>query len=249
MSHIDSQGNNLDSDGSSGFTHGVNGDLLRGDPLFVSGTNFQLQSCSPAVNTGKDASNATALDIIGNPRKFGVIDMEAYELQQVPANPALSAGDWQVAKTIEPNDALLFAENCTMLASLRSGGTNPVEGNVKARVWVQTDHQPTYNGQPYVQRRYEIAPDENASLGRSSISIGPSKPGLAALSLSLSAARPGDLEVRLINALGQTTLQQTFGLSAGPNSLSMDVGNLGSGMYFLHYRMGVTSGFLRVLKE
>ncbi len=73
------------------------------------------------------------------------------------------------------------------------------------------------------------------------VSVHPNPVG-STLSVSFSAARPGDLEVRLINMLGQTTLQQTVGLSAGQNTFSMDVGNLSGGMYFLRYSFGGTSG-------
>ena len=80
---VQSQGNNLDDDGSSGFTQGVNGDLVHVNPLFKSATDVHLVSCSPAVNAGDNNANNTTLDLDGKPRKVGVIDMGAYENQGV----------------------------------------------------------------------------------------------------------------------------------------------------------------------
>ncbi|MBK6948463.1 MAG: hypothetical protein IPH16_10735 [Haliscomenobacter sp.] len=88
---VQSQGNNLDSDGSSGFTNGVNGDLVNVNPLFVSATDVHLQPCSPAINVGNNDANATTTDLDGNTRKFGVIDMGAYEYQGDPMVITLSA--------------------------------------------------------------------------------------------------------------------------------------------------------------
>ena len=76
-----SQGNNLDDDGSSGFTQGVSGDLVYVNPRFKSATDVHLISCSPAINAGDNTANNTTLDLDGKPRKVGVIDMGAYENQ------------------------------------------------------------------------------------------------------------------------------------------------------------------------
>ena len=62
------------------------------DPLFVSqpavglGTSgdLRLQACSPAINAGSNTDNTVTIDLDGNPRKVGVIDLGAYEYQSVP---------------------------------------------------------------------------------------------------------------------------------------------------------------------
>jgi len=55
--------------------------LLNTNPLFVnmSGFNFSLLPCSPAVNTGNNAYNPTTIDILGNARLVSTIDRGAYE--------------------------------------------------------------------------------------------------------------------------------------------------------------------------
>ena len=72
------------------------------DPLFISQTDFasapttagdmRLQACSPAINTGDNASVPSGIttDLDGNPRFFnnGIVDMGAYEYQAAkPTNP------------------------------------------------------------------------------------------------------------------------------------------------------------------
>lgn len=59
---------------------------INADPLFadVVHGNFQLRPNSPAINTGNNAVNSTTTDLAGNPRKYGVIDLGAYEYQCDP---------------------------------------------------------------------------------------------------------------------------------------------------------------------
>jgi len=61
---------------------------ISADPLFVGPSDFHLQQCSPAANTGNDAlvSMGITTDLDGNPRFFvhpssSTVDMGAYELQ------------------------------------------------------------------------------------------------------------------------------------------------------------------------
>jgi predicted outer membrane repeat protein len=152
-----SLGNNLDSDGSSGFTNGTNGDLVSVDPLFAS--DFRLQTCSPAVNAGNNAATSTTTDVSGYSRKFGIIDIGAYELQQAFTNPTLPGGALQIVQTVVANQTSAFTESCGLVAKLQSSGTSPVAGSVEARLWVET-MQPSYHDQPYVKRHYQITPDD-----------------------------------------------------------------------------------------
>ncbi len=87
-----SLGNNFDSDGTSGFIDGANGNIVGIDPLFVSATDYRLQACSPAIDAGT-ASGAPSNDLDGNirpvnaaPNRLGDYNMGAYEFQgTVPA--------------------------------------------------------------------------------------------------------------------------------------------------------------------
>ncbi|WP_028526843.1 choice-of-anchor Q domain-containing protein [Runella limosa] len=62
------------------------------NPLFVNqpsaglGTSgdLRLQACSPVLNAGNNADNSTTIDLGGNNRKVGTIDLGAYEYQSAP---------------------------------------------------------------------------------------------------------------------------------------------------------------------
>ena len=62
---------------------------LNEDPLFEDSSDLNLQSCSPAINAGSNIANGTTQDLVGNPRKHGVIDMGAYEYQGSPTSTSI----------------------------------------------------------------------------------------------------------------------------------------------------------------
>lgn len=53
--------------------------------------NLRLLACSPALNAGSDADNNTTADLDFNARKFGVIDLGAYESQSDPVVITINA--------------------------------------------------------------------------------------------------------------------------------------------------------------
>ncbi|MFN8345170.1 MAG: choice-of-anchor Q domain-containing protein [Spirosomataceae bacterium] len=62
---------------------------LRVDPLFVDAAsgNLRLRACSPAINFGDNTANTSLTDLDGYARKFGIIDLGAYEFQAAPPLP------------------------------------------------------------------------------------------------------------------------------------------------------------------
>jgi parallel beta-helix repeat protein len=118
------------------------------NPLFVSqppvglGTagDLRLQACSPALNVGNDADNTTTTDLAGNNRKFGQIDLGAYEYQAAPFTSSrvyvnhtvTSSGDgttWLTAfKTLQ--EALTLANACAGVSEIwvAKGTYYPDEG-------------------------------------------------------------------------------------------------------------------------
>jgi hypothetical protein len=91
---IVSQGNNLDSDGSSGFTNGINNDLVNVNPSFISTTNLRLQPTSPAINAGDNSApglTGITTDITGGPRILqGTVDLGAYETITFTNDPSIN---------------------------------------------------------------------------------------------------------------------------------------------------------------
>ncbi len=86
------------------------------DPLFVNapsyttapftGGDYHLQPCSPAINTGSNATAVGTTDLDGNPRIFnGTVDMGAYEYQNIPVTITQGSNTIGAAQTIAGNTA------------------------------------------------------------------------------------------------------------------------------------------------
>ncbi|HXV98943.1 MAG TPA: T9SS type A sorting domain-containing protein, partial [Anaerolineae bacterium] len=63
-----------------------------------------------------------------------------------------------------------FSENCELIASLQSGGAQPVSGSVSAKLWLDAQ-TPSYNGRPYLRRRVEMTPASNAASATGTITL------------------------------------------------------------------------------
>jgi hypothetical protein len=85
----DTAGHLMDIKNNDGYASGGTGISCAGgvanisaDPLFVSGSNFELQAGSPVIDSGLDIPGLPSLDLAGNPRLVGSsVDMGAYEYQ------------------------------------------------------------------------------------------------------------------------------------------------------------------------
>jgi len=112
-----SQGNNLDSDGTSGFVNNANGDIVGFDPLFVAADDFHLQPCSPAIDAGNNAG-APDDDLDENPRPFSpmganpaTVDMGCYEYSLITDICTLCQ-----TTAFAGNDSSIFANETYTLA-------------------------------------------------------------------------------------------------------------------------------------
>jgi predicted outer membrane repeat protein len=103
---------------------------INADPLFVDAVNgnLHLQQGSLAINTGNNAANSESLDLDGNPRIVGVIDMGAYEQQQT-----CPSGNIQYvnASASGNNDGTSWANAFTKLQDALSGTCPAV-----TQIWV-----------------------------------------------------------------------------------------------------------------
>lgn len=75
---IASLGGNLIGD-SSLFSHALSYDLQNADPLFAGPGDYRLSDNSPAIDKGVDRGNLPTLDLAGNDRLNGCVDIGAYE--------------------------------------------------------------------------------------------------------------------------------------------------------------------------
>lgn len=75
---IASLGGNLIGD-SSLVSHALSYDLQKADPLFAGPNDYRLSDNSPAIDKGVDLGNLPTLDLAGNDRVNGCVDIGAYE--------------------------------------------------------------------------------------------------------------------------------------------------------------------------
>ncbi len=116
------------------------------------------------LNVGTTPSTPIPNDALGNSR-VGVYDIGAYEYQEAATVPNGSAdipsGDASTTATQGTNTS--FADDCnTLIAQVVQSGNNQVSGDVDANVWV-AGAVPTFLGKPYLQRHYQITPQNNPS--------------------------------------------------------------------------------------
>lgn len=104
--------------------------------------NYMLLPCSNGINTGDDSQNGTLVDLNGNPRKFGNIDMGAFE-SQVPATLAdtlyVHSG-----KKIKTTDGRSWA---TAFPDLQTALKYSCNGIYARNIWVaQGSYKPSVTG-------------------------------------------------------------------------------------------------------
>ncbi|MCE6991434.1 choice-of-anchor Q domain-containing protein [Dyadobacter sp. CY323] len=142
------------------------------DPQFVdiNAGNFALTECSRAIDAGGTQffppwHAVPVTDIVSNSRIINSrIDIGAFEFQSVrsPEATALAGNAKASSYTFEDNAAHTFTAEADVCDSdlLTLVPTN-LSGMVTAKVWVDAQVN-SYAGAVYLQRHYDIAPDENA---------------------------------------------------------------------------------------
>ncbi|RYF54910.1 MAG: right-handed parallel beta-helix repeat-containing protein, partial [Cytophagaceae bacterium] len=85
--------------GVSSYVDGGANQIVTFDP-FENASGPQLTQCTPAVDAGNDAANATAIDLLGNARKVRQIDMGAAEYQGAAYDPPMLTTLSQTATTV-----------------------------------------------------------------------------------------------------------------------------------------------------
>jgi hypothetical protein len=132
---------------------------------------LHLQICSSTINAGNNTNaNNNAVDITGSPRIQGLaVDMGAYEYAgHKNGNPGgadlLALNENQTSTTITSNTLTTLTVNgslCRTVATILPNQSNPVRGVINLSVYIDGTVQ-FQNGSPYVQRHYEITPEQDA---------------------------------------------------------------------------------------
>lgn len=78
--------------------------------------------------------------------------------------PQLARSPDPVSADVGSGETVSFmgGSGCSIVASVSSQGANPVTGSINARTWVENG-VPTFHGDPFVARHYEITPAQNAA--------------------------------------------------------------------------------------
>jgi uncharacterized protein affecting Mg2+/Co2+ transport len=79
--------------------------------------------------------------------------------------PFLSKNSDTGSATIYPSQAASLmggTGGCRIIATVASQGASPVTGDITAKAWIETG-VPTFGGDPFVARHYEITPQQNAA--------------------------------------------------------------------------------------
>jgi hypothetical protein len=167
-----SGGSGDDWDGMMGTDGGGN---LDEDPVFkdVLARDFSLTPCSKPINAGTNVYyevggtpdlSLIQTDLSGNERIYdGTVDMGAYEFQASSSTDLpLLAGDGRASYIdLESGGTYSFTvPNGLCTAALLSLTSTDISGGMWVVSWV--DRQVNFfNGAPYVQRHFDIEPDQN----------------------------------------------------------------------------------------
>ena len=91
-------------------------------------------------------------------------------LKQYSLPAALPATNTSLTGMIADNNTAVFEHNNILVSTITPSGASPVSGNVTASVNIDNSVQ-AYNGQPYVQRHYDIEPAGNAANATATITL------------------------------------------------------------------------------
>ena len=83
--------------------------------------------------------------------------------------PTLSGAN-TVTQSVNTSNNLYYGASCAVVARVVPSGGSPVTGNVTTQVWVEGT-VPTYAGQPFVQRHYQITPAVSPATATATVTL------------------------------------------------------------------------------
>lgn len=176
----------------------------------ATGTFGEVNDCNSYIGTGDGVYNNTYGYLITvNPAENVV------RLVFRTGGPLLARSQDATSADLDAAETASFmgGAGCRIIATIESQGINPVTGNVSAKTWVETS-VPTFHGDPFVARHYEITPGQNAANATGRITLYFSQGEFIAFN-----AAPGstlDLPVDANDPVGKSNLR--IGKYAGTSS-------------------------------
>ncbi|QRR00559.1 T9SS type A sorting domain-containing protein [Dyadobacter sandarakinus] len=169
----------------NGVTILPNGDYLVASPSWngrrgaitwgsaAEGVSGMINSCNSVMGANVDDSYnpVTAYSstydylIVGRPFDNKIVIFK-------PTRVTLPEGYSEVTVQVNGESSTQFvnANDCEVISSLRVSGEHAAAGNIRAKVWKETD-VPAWEGRPFVGRHYEITPDNNAGTATGTVTL------------------------------------------------------------------------------
>ncbi len=140
-------------------------------PNFVSSTDLHLTAANCGLD-GKATPVTITTDIDGATRDAATPDIGADEFTAVNSNTLAGVAATAVCenKTVSVTGTTYVTAACDLIARVLPAGVSPVTGQIN--ICVTLDAAPQYfNGEPYVQRHYDIEPANNAAAATATVTL------------------------------------------------------------------------------
>jgi hypothetical protein len=137
----------------------------------LSGSQNVFQSDGTATTTF--TSNGTAGAAMVNPAADNVPADDATARASFAVNAPLAIPNASSSGTgiVSVDNSYINDGSCNRIARVLPSGAAPVGGTVTTRVTVETTQPVTSDGQPYVQRHFDIEPATNAALATATLTL------------------------------------------------------------------------------
>jgi hypothetical protein len=140
-------------------------------PNFTSATDLHLLAGTNCRLDGYGTPIAgITTDYDNNTRDAGAPDMGADEFTTSPVSTTMASTSVCDTKNVSPSGTLYIDGSCNLIARVLPSGGSAVNGQV--RTCVTLDASPiTFNGEPYVQRHYDIEPVNTPATATATITL------------------------------------------------------------------------------
>lgn len=157
------------TDIQTGF--GSNLNSLNVQPNFVSSTDLHLTTANCGIDNKGIAVGVTT-DIDGAARDLGTPDMGADEFTATLSGALAGIVSAAVCdnKNVSVSGTNFVTNACDLIATVLPSGGSPLSGLVNACVTRDASQQ-YFNGEPYVQRHYDIEPATNAATATATVTL------------------------------------------------------------------------------
>lgn len=139
----------------------------------LAGVTGLINSCNSILGTVAPAATSVVYNpvygysLVGRFRENRVIAVTS-----IAGTPTLATHLQSVSAGVSGTSpvSLIAGNGCNIIAMIQPAGASPVTGNVNARTWIESS-VPTYAGQPFVARHYEITPVTNPSTATGRVTL------------------------------------------------------------------------------